>query len=167
MKVCGIDPGSLGCYSKAYKAGKIKEGQYKTNGALVFFDGTSLEIYRVPNTPEELALIFKKEKPDYVVTETVSSMPGQGSRSSFSFGAGSGHLWQAAVSSGAKAECVLPNTWIKELNVSKGRVNKGKRKKEIISLAKEWVSELGFDFKIFGWNGDAVMICKYAWEKYY
>jgi crossover junction endodeoxyribonuclease RuvC len=105
------------------------------SGAIAVFEGDSLtcvidtpthELTRNNKTKRQisavgLAAIFRMYKPDHVVVEKVSAMPGQGVTSMFSFGRSFGLIEGIVAAFEIPATYVMPSMWTKGIGRGLGK----------------------------------------------
>lgn len=138
----GIDPGKTGAISIINK------------------DKSLVECYRIPDSERELVEIFRdlEGKVYLCLLEKVSSMPGQGVKSMFTFGKGYGFLRACLMAFNIPFDDVLPNTWQKALSCqTKGDKNVSKNK----------ASQLFPKIKMTHWKADSLLISEYNWRTYH
>ena len=117
MIIAGIDPGKTGALAITYP-----------DGAVQVFDVPRIKL-RGKEVPawhdwhRTWSAAFDFAGPDLVMIEDVSSRPGQGVTSMFTFGRTLGFVHALAVGSGASVQTVTPSVWKGKmglLNSSKG-----------------------------------------------
>ena len=105
------------------------------SGAIAVFDGETLidivdtpvhSLVRNNKTKRQisasgLAAIFREYKPDHVVVEKVSAMPGQGVTSMFSFGRSFGVIEGILAAFEIPATYVMPSVWTKAIGRGLGK----------------------------------------------
>jgi hypothetical protein len=130
------------------------------SGGVAFMndDGTLESIQKMPETEKDTSDIFSACPPlALAIIERVHSFPEQGVSSSFKFGMHYGLLRGILVSIGIPFEDCPPQTWQRYMNcLTHGDKN--------ISKAK--AQQLFPGFKITHCTADAILIAKYAREKY-
>ena len=140
MKYVGIDPGKSGGIS------------------IIDEHPNNLFAYKMPDTEQDIASIFKDisyEGESFAYIEKVSSMPGQGVRSMFSFGQNYGFLRACLHSYQIPFDEVLPAKWQKAL----GCLTKGDK-----NVTKSKAQQLFPTIKVTHAIADSMLIAQYCYE---
>lgn len=140
MRYVGIDPG---------KNGGI---------CVIYNDLFNVEAYRMPETEKDLTDLFKDisfEEPTVALIEKVSSMPGQGVKSMFTFGQNYGFLRACLHGCGIPFDEVLPSKWQKALGCLTG----GDK-----NITKAKAQQLFPGIKVTHAIADSLLIAKYCYD---
>lgn len=139
---CGVDPGKKG-------------------GIAVITDSEVVLCEPMPKTKKdvwELVKEVQKYRPTLTLVEKVHSMPGQGVKSTFTFGRGYGWLEMAFTAADLRLEDVTPQTWMKGLKIPS---RSGKSKTEHKNLLKEKAQGLFPNVTVTLSTADALLIAEY------
>ena len=115
MSVIGIDPGISGAIAR-YNSSETSAAR-----KLIIWDMPILEVNKKKTISPYLVANILKEAAAPVFIEKVAAMPGQGVTSMFNFGKGFGVLLGAAAGLGLQTTQVRPQTWMKALQLQKGK----------------------------------------------
>ena len=151
MRLVGIDPGAV-------------------SGAFAFLD-TATNTAFVGDVPvvdnnvnsSELSRLLDLHNPDKVILERVSSMPGQGVSSSFSFGRGLGRIEGVVAASGLCVEYVTPQIWKRHFKLPGGPKNKELSRARAIQLFPDVT---GLSLKKNSGRAEALLIARWYAEKF-
>ncbi len=137
--IIGIDPGKNGGIAK------------------IRWDGHA-DVWKMPATMADLWDLIDREcnrhdETDFAYLEKVHSMPGQGVKSTFTFGEGFGALQMALTAAGVPYELVTPAKWQKAM----GCMSKGDK-----NVTKAAAQRLFPNIKITHALADALLIAEYG-----
>ena len=131
----------------------------KDNNVLELIDYSS-------NFADDWTLIKEKYDVSMIVAEKISSMPGQGVKSMFSFGHKLGEFEGILHTLGLPYVLVRPQEWMKGLGLPK---DKNQRKKAINSIAKSMFPDAVVTGKrggILDGRSDSLLIAQYCKKNY-
>ena len=150
-KFIGIDPGSSsGCIAiiETDNESIININTFR------IIDQTERELYQI--------LYFHKDATKAFI-ERVSSMPGQGVSSSFTFGQNYGFLRACLIGCQISFENPVPTVWMKYYNMKRDKAEtKDQWKKRLRQLAQQIFPK----FKVDKFNADALLIANYCKKTY-
>lgn len=138
-------------------------------GAICIKRGLDMKVFNMPDTRQELFLLFKyvkdvadnKKEGVFALCEKVGSMPGNSGKSMFTFGQMYERVLSCLTCNEIPFDLVIPNKWQGAMGIAKRGKDESKssHKKKMLQKAQDLFPALKIGRLD---NADAVLICEYA-----